>query len=322
MNSMTDSPISMLTIGAVERDTGLSKDVLRVWERRYNFPKPSRDNNGERIYPTEQIERLRVIKRLMDAGYRPGKLLALSEDELSVLETRRAQTHGLSMVPDIQRQILSLIQSHDAQGLHQALAQSLMKQGLQSFTAETVAMLNRAIGEAWMRGEMQIFEEHLYTEQVIAVLRSAIAGIPRRFSEPRVLMTTFPNELHSIGLLMVESMLAPEAATVISLGTQTPIPEIVMAARAYDAQIVCLSFSGAYSPKQAVAGLKTLRETLPAETAVWVGGDLARRIRRDVEGVVVLPILEDVLTALRAWRAERFASSEAAAVVEALALKL
>ena len=46
-------------IAAVERETGLSKDVLRMWERRYGFPVPERDANGERLYPAAQVERLR-----------------------------------------------------------------------------------------------------------------------------------------------------------------------------------------------------------------------------------------------------------------------
>ena len=45
-------------IAAVERDTGLSKDVLRMWERRYGFPTPERDGNGDRLYSAEQVERL------------------------------------------------------------------------------------------------------------------------------------------------------------------------------------------------------------------------------------------------------------------------
>ena len=65
--------IPSFNIAAVERDTGLSKDVLRMWERRYGFPQPDRDSNGERCYPADQVERLRLIKRLMDAGHRPGK---------------------------------------------------------------------------------------------------------------------------------------------------------------------------------------------------------------------------------------------------------
>ena len=67
-------PVS-LSIAAVERDTGLSKDTLRVWERRYGFPLPHRDALGERSYPFDQVERLRTIKRLLDAGHRPGRVV-------------------------------------------------------------------------------------------------------------------------------------------------------------------------------------------------------------------------------------------------------
>ena len=41
-----------------------------------------------------------------------------------------------------------------------------MRQGLQRFVLETMTPLNRAVGDAWMRGELQVFEEHLYTEQL------------------------------------------------------------------------------------------------------------------------------------------------------------
>ena len=50
------------TIANVERETGLSKDLLRMWERRYGFPAPARDANGDRIYPADQVEKLRLLK--------------------------------------------------------------------------------------------------------------------------------------------------------------------------------------------------------------------------------------------------------------------
>ena len=52
-------------IGAVERETGLSKDLLRMWERRYGFPSPARDPMGERQYSLDEVSKLRAIKRLM-----------------------------------------------------------------------------------------------------------------------------------------------------------------------------------------------------------------------------------------------------------------
>src|SRR5207245_9678846 len=81
-----------LNISAVERETGLSKDVLRMWERRYGFPKPIRDDNAERRYAADQIAKLRSIKRLMDSGLRPGKLMQCSLEELNALADARVGT--------------------------------------------------------------------------------------------------------------------------------------------------------------------------------------------------------------------------------------
>ncbi len=74
-----------VSIAAVERDTGLSKDTLRVWERRYGFPQPQRDAYGERVYPLEQLDKLRLVKRLIDQGFRPGKIVGLPVAELQRL---------------------------------------------------------------------------------------------------------------------------------------------------------------------------------------------------------------------------------------------
>lgn len=77
MNDRSGAPSPTYSIAAVERDTGLSKDTLRVWERRYGFPQPERDGAGDRVYPAGQVERLRTIRRLMDAGHRPGRIVGL-----------------------------------------------------------------------------------------------------------------------------------------------------------------------------------------------------------------------------------------------------
>ena len=73
--------ISLFNIGVVERETGIGKDTLRVWEKRYGFPLPVRDQHEDRLYPAEQVDQLRLIKRLLDIGMRPvghGVLIGLT----------------------------------------------------------------------------------------------------------------------------------------------------------------------------------------------------------------------------------------------------
>ena len=174
-----------------------------------------------------------------------------------------------------------------------------MRQGLQRFVLETVAPLNRAVGDAWMRGELLVFEEHLYTELLKASLRTAINAFPRQMGSPRVLLTTLPSEQHGLGLLMVEALLVPEGAQCISLGPQTPLEDIRRAALAHQVDIVALSFSAAFPLRQATDGLANLRRHLPRRVALWAGGEMTRRVRKTLPGVVLLPDLAASVTALR-----------------------
>ncbi len=288
------------TIGAVERDTGLAKDTLRVWERRYGFPQPLRDANGERLYPVEQVERLRLIKRLLDQGFRPGRLLAAGDEELAALAAAPAEAPAAPADAAL-REILERVKANDVAGLRATLNQTMHRQGLQYFVLDTVPRLNEAVGEAWMRGEFQVFEEHLYTEQMQSLLRQAIAALPAGRGSPRVVLTTVPDEQHVLGLLMSECLLTLEGATCISLGTQTPLADLPKAAAAHAADIVALSFSAAFPVRQIVPLLDRLRALLPPETALWAGGAGCLRLAPPA-GVLLVGPLGAALDALAEWR--------------------
>lgn len=295
-------------IATIERETGLSKDVLRIWERRYGFPVPDRDAHGERLYPAQQLERLRLIKRLMDQGHRPGKLMAASNDALAQLALQRPVLCTTTNAPCLDHnseltELLGPIRQHDIAGYQHAMQQRLARQGLLHFVQYTVAPLAEQVGEAWASGQLAIFEEHLFTELTQRLLRQAIANLPRPSSHPRIVLTTVPEEQHALGLLMVESLLALEGATCIPLGTQTPLAEISRAALAHQANIVALSFSSAYPKRQLTQTLQTLRHLLPPTVELWVGGNGVAKQRSNPD-YWVLPGLEEPLHRLMQWRAE------------------
>lgn len=301
MSSLEDPLHMTLSIAAVERDTGIGKDTLRVWERRYGFPMPGRDANDERTYPMAQVEQLRVIKRLMDQGHRPGRVVAqpmavlqqLSRAEASLqaaCETQATQVHA-----ELQA-YLTLLQSQDAAGIRLALHQALATTGLQSFVTDVVAPLTHLVGEAWARGDLAVHQEHLYTECVSTLMRQAIAAIPSvaQAAAPKVLLTTFPQEVHGLGLLMVESLLALQGCRCVSLGTQTPVRDIAQAAVAHQVDVVALSFSANMKPNHVVDGLAELSALLPNDVAVWAGGGASALRRRQIERVLVLSDLASI----------------------------
>jgi DNA-binding transcriptional MerR regulator/methylmalonyl-CoA mutase cobalamin-binding subunit len=315
------SPTLTLSISAVERDTGVSKDTLRVWERRYGFPAPSRDAIDERAYPLEQVEKLRLVKRLLDAGHRPGRIVPLPLAELQQLAEQtvdqpRAGVPRALGSADLQSH-LALIRAHDMVGLRHALTRLLSRFGVSRFVGEIVGPLNAAVGDAWIRGQFEIFEEHLYTEAMQGVLRQAIAGIPAPAagSRPRVLLSTFPGEPHGMGLLMAEAVFTLEGCECHSLGVQTPLWDIALAATALRSDIVATSFTGCVNPNLVVEGLAELRAKLPPRVELWAGGSAPVLVRRRVEGVLPFTSFDPVAAELHRWRQAALEAADAQATI-------
>jgi DNA-binding transcriptional MerR regulator len=168
---------SGLSIAAVERDCGIGKDTLRVWERRYGFPTPSRDELGNRVYETAQLEKLRLIKRLIEAGNRPGNIVPATVRELKKLSTLQVYTEkkvGSTAHAEKFQHLLHLIKTHEALELQRVLRQYLLREGLEKFVLQIVSPLTRLVGEEWMRGELQIFEEQPYCDRLSATCPSEL----------------------------------------------------------------------------------------------------------------------------------------------------
>ncbi|WP_255440860.1 MerR family transcriptional regulator [Caenimonas sedimenti] len=295
MNSASSEPAGV-PIAAVERDTGLSKDTLRIWERRYGFPQPLRGPVGERAYPADQVLRLRLIKRLLDAGHRPGRLMALDEAALQALaQAEAAPREGQAASATGLGRFGEPLETHDGPALRRMLQQDLLAGGLEAFVTQRIADLNVAVGEAWQAGRLTVAQEHVYTECVHLVLRQALGRLPDPAADaPRVLLATLPQEPHGLGLLMAEAMLSLHGCRCVSLGTQVPLGDIVTAARSTKAGIVGLSFTGSFRPQLAAAALGELRSRLPATVALWAGGSSLALKRRLPQGVDAVHAVADI----------------------------
>src|SRR5574343_328973 len=305
MINKENTPLALSTISDVERDTGVAKETLRVWERRYAFPKPLRDPTGERIYPQDQVQKLRLVKRLIDLGYRPSKIIQHSADELKALTGQAAVVKTTSVPPPELQGYIDLCKSHQMEALRRKLSQPLLMMGLKSFVIDLVAPLTSLVGEAWASGILATFEEHLYTESLTVVMRSAIFAMPQAngnsHGAPRIMLTTLPQERHGLGLLMAEAMCVAEGAHCISLGVQTPLIDIVEAAQAQRVDIIALSFSVAMNARQALDGLAELHHRLGGHAELWAGGSNVALKRRRPPYVRVYA-LNELQAAIADWR--------------------
>src|SRR4051795_2360724 len=61
-----------LRIGELSRRVGVTPDVLRAWERRYDLLRPHRSRSGQRLYTDADEARVRRMLGHMDRGYSPA----------------------------------------------------------------------------------------------------------------------------------------------------------------------------------------------------------------------------------------------------------
>ena len=284
---------NLYPIGAVERDTGVGRDTLRVWERRYGFPNPHRNDKGERLYPEDQLRRLQRIRRLLDQGMRPGKLLPLSEDELDLIENNIAAAEDTEL-SDTVNGIIDAVYAADGVAVEKYLNTSLQDLGMESFINEVISPLLVAVGERWASGQLQIFEEHFLTQQLIRFLNTEVSKSNAKTKKPRVLLATLPGEEHNLGLLMVAALLSSRGITTINLGSEVPMEQISHAVNRFQADTVGITFSGAYQYKNIRSHLGELRQLIPDDVDIWTGGEGVRRLRKLPAGVSKFTSLDNL----------------------------
>ena len=78
---------ALMRSGTAARLAGLSPSTLRIWEYRYGVVAPPKSANGQRTYSMQDIERLRLIKRLTVEGHAISTLAHLDVDVLIALSS-------------------------------------------------------------------------------------------------------------------------------------------------------------------------------------------------------------------------------------------
>ena len=292
----------VLSITEVERQTGIRPATLRMWERRYGFPQPLRDQHGDRVYPLNQVERLHAARRLMAQGVRPGKIFS------GGIALEPAATTPLAPAPDALaaqfQPIFDLLRHYRLAELHSHFQHRLLDLGLRRFVIEFLAPLSTAVGVAWGRGELPVRCEHLFSQVAMSFLHAKQATVRAAGGgqRPKVVLATLTGETHALGTLMVEAVLATLGAECIQFGSDMPPLEVAAAAADTGADIVALSFSAYFPRKSASRTILALRATLPPDALVWVGGEGAPEAAEAGTGVQVFDQLAAIEPALQRWR--------------------
>jgi MerR family transcriptional regulator, copper efflux regulator len=66
--------------GELARLAGVSTDTLRHYERKGVLPAPQRSANGYRVYPSQALERVRLVRRALGVGFTLDELARILKE--------------------------------------------------------------------------------------------------------------------------------------------------------------------------------------------------------------------------------------------------
>ena len=307
-----DSALPRHPIAVVAERTGLSQDVLRVWERRYAAVTPTRDAAGQRLYSDADVARLALLRDAVRGGRGISHVAPLptSALELLVEEDRSARrtasdprTAGdASPVDDaLVGDALQLALALDGQRLHELLRRGSARLGVAGFLEKLAAPLLRRVGDEWHAGRMSPAQEHLVSSAVHDIAAATLRAFAPPFGAPRVVVATPAGDRHVIGATLVGAAAAVEGWNVIYLGADLPAAEIASAARAAGARLVALSIVYLDSRARVVDEVEELLAVLPAGVALLAGGTGAATLARELGrlGVRVESTIDGLVAELR-----------------------
>ena len=297
MSSTTTPPTQTgdeitFSLGAVCESLGLTPELVRSWERRHGAVKPKRTPGGTRRFTSENVERLRLLKTLVDQGQRIGKIAKLPTEELK----QRASTPTVSESPELEH-ILQAVEKMDAAQLDTLLRFQLSTLGSVQFAEQIGLPLLHEVGRRWSNNEIAIAAEHLLSNALRTLMGVRNLQQPNFASWPTIVFACPTNERHEFGLLFAALVAESAGCKVIYLGVDLPVEEMIHAVKKTQAKGLALSLV-TLPESICTTTLTTLRERLPSDVAVIAGGPKAQSIE-NIPGVEKIGSLERFVQRIR-----------------------
>jgi methanogenic corrinoid protein MtbC1 len=302
-------------IAVASERTGLSQDLLRIWERRYQAVEPTRGPGGHRTYSDADIARLRLLHAVTSAGRSIGQVARLSTSELTRMveeddaaraeramasgarESRDAGSHAAAQIVEL---ALASTARLDASDLEHSLRRAIARLGITSFIEDVASPMLRRIGEEWHAGRLTIAHEHLASSTIHDIVAESMRAIGRGTADATVLVATPTGERHAIGAALVGATAASEGWRVVYLGTDLPASDIATAAIATKARAIAMSVIYVQDRARTLGELRALRALIPPSISIIVGGAGAAEMEDDLRqlGIRVGASLRDLRDAL------------------------
>ena len=288
-------------IQVVSRRTGLSADVIRAWERRYQAITPKRAANSRRLYTDLDVERLVLLRKATSAGRRIGDIANQSIDELYKLvendQSAAAKARNLpserpntGSVMEHFEECLDAINQMQPSALKASLVKAASTLGIPFLLEDLLRPLIAHIRDECRRGNMRLSQERMATSMVRSYMCTLTASDNEHDSNYNIVVTTPIGQHYDLIALRMAVAANSYGWNSIYLGTELPADEIVYACTRTNASAIALGIARPADDPHLPNVLRQIKTSLSENTTLIVCGNAVSgytEVIEEVNAVVV-----------------------------------
>ena len=235
-------PSTGLRIGQFAQRVGVSRDVLRAWERRYGLLPPRRSSGNYRLYGAEEERIVREVVSLRNRGYPIADAVAAAKARWETPDGAPDSPDDADRADVALRTAHAAVREMDETTTRQVVHRALDELGTRRAIRDVVIPLLARVGEDWACGRIGVAHEHLASHAVRREVGAA-AVVETAPGAPVVVLACPPGELHDIILLSVGVLLSQRGLSVRFLGADTPYTALQRACEQVHPDLVVISAS-------------------------------------------------------------------------------
>jgi hypothetical protein len=286
------------SIAAVSKLTGVSCHALRVWERRYGYPRPGRSRSNQRRYEADQVHALRRIAELARSGRPIGELIAdFRSGRLQVdVPAAGGPTNGAD-----ERGLVDDLCGGDLAGADARIARLAVHLAPGELAADVLEPALVEVGERWFRGAISVYQEHLASGFILRAMGRSLDDARRVNARPshRAVVASLQGERHEGGVLILGLMLELAGWRALTLGVDLPVAELGKAVEAWRPDAVGVSFVLSRSINKRFGELAAIRGV-----PIFVGGRSLMNHKALARSHGLIPLTGPIASIIPQWMAE------------------
>lgn len=262
-------------IDHVAKLTGLSKHVIRSWEKRFGILEPQRGENRYRVYDQMDVDLLIYLNELIGQGYSIGELAALGRPELlrRMQAAKKQDRDRTGAAHDrILNDLVSSLSPFQRQQFDLRFNEAVALLPFEEVFFKILIPLQHKVGDMWADGVVGVGVEHFVTQQVRQKFMSVLNHLRSSEDGPKIVIVCPPDELHEMGAQTAAYLCALHGCNPHYLGAQLPVKELAAFCTLVQPNLVLLSASNRLSDDEARDLARQYKEEVLPHCPIWAGG--------------------------------------------------